>query len=129
MGWGPDAIGWVPGEGLPSPLAWVGEAPAKEEVKAKRPFVGPSGNVLWQLSARYAGIGRRNGGVTNWSKVPMSKEDKKRLERNPEEVQEWTDILEGELQGAQTVITLGGYSTRSLLGPAYNLFWANGIPI
>jgi len=55
----------VPGHGpLNAPFAVVGEAPGAEEVRLGRPFVGRSGQLLFQLLAE-AGVQRRWCYVTN----------------------------------------------------------------
>ena len=113
----------------PARIAFVAEAPAKEEMKQGRPLVGPSGDVNWQLAFRYARLERRGNYVTNWRKIPFSDFEKKHL--TPEEGAEWTENLLEELAEVQPeiIIALGGYAVGALLGPEYSLYWANGVPI
>src|SRR5829696_5627820 len=57
------------GEGsLNSLLAVVGEAPGKQEVEERRPFVGNAGKLLDEL-LKEAGIGRSKLYVTNVVKI------------------------------------------------------------
>jgi len=125
-------VGWVPATGaLPAELAWVGEAPGWREVVRKQPFVGESGSVLWQLASRHAGVGRAGSYVTNWHKTVLEALLKKQYEKHPEQMDGWTDYLERELAlvKPKTVVALGGYAVRALLGSEYSLFWTNGVPI
>jgi len=56
----------VYGEGLVSSvkICLVGEAPGSEEVKQGRPFIGPSGSLLFRLLGN-VGIGRHECYITN----------------------------------------------------------------
>jgi len=47
-----------------SPIVLVGEAPGAKEVKKKKPFVGPAGDVLWKAVAE-AGLHEADLFITN----------------------------------------------------------------
>lgn len=122
---------WVPASGpVPAELAYVAEAPGMHEVRAtpKRPLVGPTGEINWQLSRRYGAIDRFGAYVTNWCKIPLTDEQKKKI--TPEEVGQWTQLLLRELVrvAPKLIVALGAWSTTALLGPGHALHWANGIP-
>lgn len=138
-----DALGvderWVAGDGSPTAqLVYVAEAPGMHEIRAKRPLIGPSGEINWQFAQRYGHVVREGtwrtpmilegGYVTNWHKTPFTDFDKKHI--TEDESRQWTELLEEELAAIapRVVITLGGYATASLLGEGHSLFWANGIP-
>jgi len=57
-----------PGGAAPSRWVVCGEAPGKEEVAANEGFVGQSGELLWPLVRRFAGVERSQCWVTNLSK-------------------------------------------------------------
>ena len=124
----PDRV-WVPGDGNRSRprIAFVGEAPAKEEEKRRRPFVGPSGDINWLFASRYAGVGRQGNYVTNWRKVSLSPEEKKKLK--PEEIEDWNDALWWELDevNAEVIVALGMYAVDAILGKGHSTYWSNGI--
>lgn len=115
---------WVPGEGrAPCSVMFVGEAPARHEVRERRPFVGMSGEVLWQLALRYAGLTRQDVYVTNLVKHEVEEDP------TPEEIAYWAPVLEKELRRVQPeyVVTLGRFSTRFFLGPEVTMDWAAGL--
>lgn len=59
---------------LPTPIAFVGEAPSHEEVQDGKPFVGPSGRIFNSL-LRTAGLSRDDYFITNVfdEKIPDNK--------------------------------------------------------
>lgn len=122
---------WVGGWGnRQSPaIAYVAEAPSFQEVRVGAPLVGPSGDINWQFAARYGGVYRNDNYVTNWSKIPLTKETKEKMPLDG--MREWTSLLDEELAAVRptTVVALGGYAVNALLGPGHSLFWSNGIPI
>ena len=122
---------WIPGSGRkPADIAFVGEAPSYDELESGLPFTGPSGKILWQMAGRHAGLLRSQIYTTNWHKLPLTKELKKELEKDPEQVEEWTRYLEDELYEVRPslIVALGSHATRALLPREVDLFWANGIP-
>lgn len=59
----------IPGEGpINAKLMIIGEAPGEEEVKAGRPFVGPSGNILTNALKQW-GVHRDECYITNVVKI------------------------------------------------------------
>lgn len=127
---------WVYGSGpIPTKLAFVAEAPAMNEVREQRPLVGPSGEINWAFAARHGHVFREGAWVTNWRKLPITEEQKKKL--TEEEVAIWDRHIQDELDVAcpkdeadpPTVILLGAYATRAFLGEDYSSYWANGLPI
>lgn len=118
---------WIHGSGpVPSDLAFVAEAPSRDELRTGMPLTGPSGKVNWTFAARYGGVTRDMGYVTNWSKMPLNGTHKE--EMDDEEAREWTAYLQEELDAVapKTVVALGAYAVRALLGPGYSLRWSNG---
>jgi len=113
-------------------LMYVGESPGVEEMKQNRAFVGASGQILWQASARHAGVLRSRVRVTNWyPHAGFGRDAKELFKKNPELMGRYDMELWHEVQRTDpaTVVLLGGYAVRSMIGQDYNLFWANGIPI
>ena len=105
---------FVPGEGPVSAiLAFVGEAPGKEENEQGRPFVGGAGKVLSQL-LHLAGIKRKDVFITNvlrcqppYNRTPSSEEARKCL-----------PLLQQELQRSnlKMLTALGETATTVLTG-------------
>lgn len=60
----PFRTGIVEGEIRPAKLLIVGEAPAKNELREGKPFVGKSGRLLWEVLRRF-GVERDEVAVTN----------------------------------------------------------------
>lgn len=128
----PDASTWVHGDGpTDAPITYAAEWPGADEVREGRGLVGPSGKVNWQIAARHGRVYRTGNYVTNWARVQVSDADKKRWEKEPEEADEWSELLRLEVEtiGSTIVVALGAYPVRALLGDSYNTYWANGIPI
>lgn len=113
-------------------------------MKQGLPLVGPSGEINWQFASRYGRVYRQGNYVTNWRKIPFLDQDKKLLKKaeeaeDPDETQrfllqqrdQWSELLWEELEGieARTIVVLGSYALDALLGPPYNLYWANGVAI
>lgn len=122
---------WVPGDGpTPAKLAYIAEAPGMNEVRQGRPLVGPSGAVNWFMAARYGRVGREGAYVTNWSKLPMTDEYKKKG-IPPEDQEAWDQLLQWEMADVkpEVVVLLGQYAVTSMLGDQYNTYWTNGIPV
>lgn len=70
---------YVSGEGNPTARLWiVGEAPGEEEAKARRPFIGRSGNLLNPCLGA-SGVRRDGCYVTNVSPVRPPRNEWKRL--------------------------------------------------
>lgn len=96
----------------------IGEAPGDKESIAGRPFVGPSGEELTRY-LRAAGINRADCYITNLCKhQPRRTPHGKQLPPSPEEIAQYVDELELEMQWAEPeiVCTVGAYATRFFLG-------------
>ena len=61
-----------------------GEAPAAEEVRMGRGFVGPSGKLLWPVMERLSGVSRDDCWVTNLSKTPLNNDESAEAKMSPE---------------------------------------------
>jgi uracil-DNA glycosylase family 4 len=97
----------------PSGLAFVGEAPAKNEIRQGEPFVGPSGKLLNAVLAHY-GIDRENILLTNACLCHYPDSMKK---LPPEAIDACRPRLLQELQEANvdTVVTMGNSASAPLL--------------
>ncbi len=107
------------GEGnLDSILAIVGEAPAFEEDRVERPFVGRVGRYL-DKELEMAGIVRKNAYVTNVVKCrPVRTKGTRLINRSPskDEVSEWANILLRELEIVRPrIILCMGNTAASIL--------------
>jgi len=50
---------------IPAQIAFVGEAPGAKEEREGRPFIGPSGELMWEHFGPAVGIAREDVWVTN----------------------------------------------------------------
>ena len=100
--------------------AIVGEAPASEEVRMGRGFVGPSGKMLWPMLRRLAGIERWECWVTNLCKHPLDNSEKGDAKLSPEEFESCQAELLEELSrvGPTHVLAVGALAARALI-PGY----------
>lgn len=112
----------VLGEGNPDArLVLVGEAPGGQEERARRPFVGPAGQILNEALAN-AGLSRDDIWITNIVKCrPATPGLGGRLRnRTPTatEVKHFLPWLLQELDiiGPAAIVALGGTSASALLG-------------
>lgn len=102
----------VQGAGNPEArVAFVGEAPGKEEIEAGLPFVGPAGKWLEEHVLRALGLSRDEVWLTNAIPVPVEEPRKQDAER-------WRGFLLGELERVQpeVVVALGDAAVWALLG-------------
>lgn len=110
----------------PAPCDWavVGEAPAEEEFKQGRAFVGPSGRLLWPLIRRYGGgLDRSQVYVTNLCKYRLDDSLDGDEKLTPEEFAECRDELLAELGfGPQPkrILAVGTLAARALMGDAFD---------
>lgn len=97
----------------PTGLAFVGEAPAKNEIRQGKPFVGASGHLLNAVLANY-GINRNNVFVTNACSCHYPESMNK---LPPEAIDACRPRLLRELQdaGVDTVVTMGNSASAPLL--------------
>jgi len=110
----------VPGEGsLNSRLCFIGEAPAANEIRTGRPFVGDAGRVF-EHCLHEAGIFRKQCYVTNFIKTQIGKNISQYVGRRglTDKGLYWRDILAEELANVTTdlVVPLGGPATMALTG-------------
>ena len=103
------------GEGpTPCKLMLVGEAPAEEECRRGKPFVGKSGQELVMYLDRYLGLSRNEVYITNLSKVP--------LDRSKEifDLGMMGEMLQNEIYDVQPdiIMTLGAISSYWFLRDA-----------
>lgn len=112
----------VPADGpVPCPWAVVGEAPASEEVRQGRGFVGPSGAMLWPLMRRLAMLDRSECYVTNLCKHPLDNDLDGDAKLSPEEFDACAAELRVELGRVRPrrVLAVGALAAKALLGERY----------
>ena len=108
----------VPGFGpIDSPVVFVGEAPAKNEVFEGMPFVGSAGRHLTKV-ATLAGINREDVYITNISKIRAPNDRMDLLEsRHPEiyatQVQETIKEI-NDLSDVKVIVALGAHALKNL---------------
>lgn len=121
---------YVPPDGpIPAEFAVVGEAPAREELRQGRGFVGPSGRLLWPLMARLAYLHRTSCYVTNLSKTPVGAGDDA-PKFTPEEFERCRADLIEELRAVRPrrILAVGAYAAKALVGDRYtSMDVCNGI--
>lgn len=102
----------------------VGEAPGREEEKAGRPFVGPSGRLL-DTALAALGVPRGSVYVTNVVKFWPRDLDGKTRRPLEEEIEEWMPLLEEEILNAAPVcvLALGATAFRALTGSDERAPW------
>jgi DNA polymerase len=112
----------VPGEGNPNArLVLVGEAPGGQEERAKRPFVGPAGQVLTE-ALNEAGLNRDEIWITNIVKCrPVTPGLGGRLRNRTPTTAEVKQFLPWLLQELDiidpiAIVALGGTAASALLG-------------
>lgn len=107
----------VLGDGrLDAEIVIVGQGPGSHEVAGKSPFVGPTGNLLWN-TLRQHGILRTDCYVTNVCKRQYSIDKKNDLGKD--EWTKWFSVLDWELEqlkNAKVIFALGNAALEGLLG-------------
>lgn len=115
------------GEGDPDAgLMVVGEGPGRDEDLQGRPFVGRSGQLLERLLAEEAGLARSQVYIANLVKCrPPGNRDPL-----PEEIEACSPYLAGQVAQIrpQVVLTLGNFSTRTLLSTREGITKLRGRP-
>lgn len=102
-------------------LAFIGEAPAKQEVREGRPFAGDAGRVF-DHCLHDAQIIRASSYVTNFIKVQVGKDIAKFVGKTGKHLTSdgiyWRDSLAEELNDVQAdiLVTLGGPATLAVTG-------------
>lgn len=104
-----------------SPIVLVGEAPGRDEVRLKRPFVGKAGKNLDEF-LQYTGIERDKLFITNTVKLrPYKVSEKGTRSNRPPNAREkalCADCLREELEAIapKLVVTLGNTALKALMG-------------
>lgn len=96
----------------------IGEAPAKDEMRLGKPFVGPAGKILTEL-LHFAGLTRRDCFITNLSRTPVASEKELITKHGLTEYgQECKDDLHKRLEGCQanTFVPLGNSALCATTG-------------
>jgi len=90
----------------------IGEAPGKEEIKQKKPFVGRAGKLLNQILKKNK-ISRKKLYITNLIKVKLPN-NRKPTEK---EIKKWLPKLKREIKKIQPkiIVLLGESATKALL--------------
>jgi uracil-DNA glycosylase family 4 len=112
-------------------VAIVGEGPGETEVRLGRPFVGGSGNLMWNTLRAY-GINRANCYVTNVVKrqVSLSRKGNERHVVLAEELDRWVGMLQwelGQLPHVRTILILGNYALHALTKCSGILKWRGSV--
>jgi len=107
-------------EGPPSArIAFIGEAPAREELKQGRPFVGDAGRVL-DHCLHDANIIRGMSYITNFIKEPIGKDIERYVGKTglTRLGKDWQENLAAEISniGADLLVPLGGPAAMAVAG-------------
>lgn len=111
-----------PGGAAPSAWAVVGEGPGTEEIEANSGFVGQSGELLWPLTERFAGVRRPQCWVTNLSKYRLDDNLPSDKKLTPAEFEECRyDLLEELtwIARPKRVLAVGTLAARALMGDTF----------
>jgi uracil-DNA glycosylase family 4 len=111
-----------PGGPAPTPWAIVGEGPGAEEVRENRGFVGQSGELLWPLIRRFAGVDRDRCWVTNVSKYRLDDTLPADKKLDPDHFAAFRDDLLEELTWIakpKRVLAVGSIAAKALMGEAF----------
>lgn len=119
---------YVPGVGNPkAKLLILGEAPGKAEDEAREPFVGPSGEFLWEI-LNSLGVNRNEVWTTNVFKYRPPNNQIKRIGEvcNPiEEIEKlWSEIRD---VNPNCILALGGTAFQAIRGHGGILKWRGSI--
>ncbi len=120
------------GEGsLDARLTIVGEAPGRQEVEARRPFVGRAGRLLDQV-LEAAGIDRAGVYVTNTVKVRPTTEKGGRLKNRPPrvgEIRAGLEVLLPELRfvAPSALVLLGNVPAKALIDRSFAMGSDRGV--
>jgi uracil-DNA glycosylase family 4 len=99
-------------------VAFVGERPGIHELKQRQGFVGPSGEILWQMAYRECGLRREDVWTTNLIKTEI--DEKWERDGIPAAVlADAGEDLDYELSQIQpaVIVMVGRYAMRHFLGP------------
>lgn len=112
-----------------SQIAIVGEAPSDNEAAKKMPFVGASGQLLWN-TLRGAGIQRFDCYLSHVSKRQVSFGQDKRNPLNKHEEDLWRSLLLWELSqlpNLKYVVAAGNLALSALTGKAGITHWRGSV--
>lgn len=111
-----------PGGAAPAHWAIVGEGPGEDEVEANQGFVGQSGELLWPLVERFAGVRRGQCWVTNVSKYRLDDNLPSDKKLTSAEFEACRDELLEELTWIarpKRVLAVGSIAAKALMGDAF----------
>lgn len=113
---------------MPCDIAIIGEAPGAAEVRTGRPFVGPSGDIFWQLASKYLWLNRSACYVDNLSQRRLDDEADTKLD--VAEFTFWQSSLNQRLDAVapKMVLAVGAFAARALLGDGFALHVGHGLP-
>jgi len=106
---------------IPAEFFVVGEAPAREELKQGRGFVGPSGRLLWPLMRRLASLDRMQCRVSNLCHHALDNDVSGDAKLSPEEFEACSVALYEELIEVKPrrILAVGALVSRALLGDRF----------
>lgn len=111
-----------PGGAAPTDWAVVGEGPGKDECAANEGFVGQSGELLWPLVRRFAGLEKRQCWVSNVCKYRLDDTLPSDKKLTPAEFEACRAELLEELTWIarpKRVLAVGTWAARALMGDAF----------
>jgi uracil-DNA glycosylase family 4 len=101
-------------------IAFVGEAPGRDEETYGEPFIGKSGQVFWQLVWRKLGLNKRDVWTTNLSKVrPQTNPDGSDNPPTDALITRWGPVLRDELEELpylEVIVAVGHHAFKFLTG-------------
>ncbi len=114
-------------------IAIVGEGPGETELRhpQRLPFVGGSGNLLWD-SIRPYGLGRTGVYTTNVVKrqISLSRKGNERHIVHRDELDKWIGMLKWELEqlpNCTTIFAMGNYALEAVLGESGITNWRGSV--
>ena len=118
---------------LSASIAIVGEGPGETELRhpQRLPFVGGSGNLLWD-SIRPYGLGRTGVYTTNVVKrqISLSRKGNERHIVHRDELDKWIGMLKWELEqlpNCTTIFAMGNYALEAVLGESGITNWRGSV--
>lgn len=111
-----------PSGAAPTKWAVVGEGPGADEIEANSGFVGQSGELLWPLVTRFAGVSRAQCWITNLCKHRLDDTLPSDKKLSPAEFESCrAELLEELTWIAQPkrVLAVGSLAARALMGDAF----------
>jgi uracil-DNA glycosylase family 4 len=116
---------------LNASIAIIGEGPGETEVRKGSPFVGNSGNLLWNV-LRPLGIHRANAYVTNVVKrqISLSRKGNERNIVHRDELDKWIGLCRWELEqlkDCRIVLCLGNYALEAVTNEVGIMNWRGSV--